>query len=322
MNNLTVGSLFSGIGGIDLGLEQTGRFEIAWQVEIDPYCQKVLEKHWPNVARYGDVCAVGKHNLSRVDVLAGGFPCQDISSAGKRAGITGELSGLWSEFYRLICELRPKYVLVENVAALLYPIKRKRSKRIIGIEPAPIGRVLGDLAEVGYDAEWEIISASAIGALHQRERAFVVAYATSCGLEECQETSWVSTQFSSPGHDVSNSTGERCLWRQHESLSRQHECTTLISQNGNREQMANPDRQGLAVGEVFGSYAAAQLSTAKRSCSTGGGIWATESDVGRVVDGVSSRVDRLRGLGNAVVPQVARYIGECIIAYEDVLQTL
>ncbi len=116
---LTVGSLFSGIGGIELGLERTGGFKTVWQVEIDSYAQKVLAKHWPDVTRYGDIREVGIHNLAPVELMCGGFPCQDISNAGKRAGIEGSRSGLWSEFYRLICELRPQYVLVENVAALL-----------------------------------------------------------------------------------------------------------------------------------------------------------------------------------------------------------
>src|SRR6266704_6055187 len=118
MEKLTYGSLFSGIGGIDLGLDRAG-FQCQWQVEINEYAQKVLAKHWPDVARYGDIRTVGKHILEAVDLIAGGFPCQDISNAGKRAGIEGERSGLWSEYFRVICELRPRYIIVENVAALL-----------------------------------------------------------------------------------------------------------------------------------------------------------------------------------------------------------
>src|SRR6476661_6834913 len=127
---LTFGSLFAGIGGIDLGLERAG-MRCAWQVEIDDYATRVLAKHWPDVTRFRDVRSVGAHNLTPVDLLAGGFPCQDISDAGKRAGIEGARSGLWSEFARLIGELRPRYVLVENVTALL-----RRG----------MGTVLGDLA--------------------------------------------------------------------------------------------------------------------------------------------------------------------------------
>ena len=102
------GSLFAGIGGFDLGFERAG-MECAWQVEIDEFCNKVLAKHWPNVRRYKDVREVGKHNLEPVDLICGGFPCQDVSLAGQRAGLEGKRSTLWSEFYRIICEIRPKF---------------------------------------------------------------------------------------------------------------------------------------------------------------------------------------------------------------------
>lgn len=154
------GSLFSGIGGLDLGLERAG-MQCAWQVEIDPYASRVLAKHWPSVPRFSDVRAVGAHNLPAVDLICGGFPCQDISRAGKRVGIDGERSGLWSEFARIIRQLRPRFVLVENVAALL---------------GRGLGRVLGDLADLGFDAEWSVLSACALGAPHLRERVFIVAY--------------------------------------------------------------------------------------------------------------------------------------------------
>src|SRR5262245_38887752 len=125
---MTVGGLFSGIGGFELGFQRAG-FEIRWMVEIDPFCRAVLKKHWPDVTCYEDVRTVG-NELERVDVLCGGFPCQDISLAGAGAGLDGERSGLWREFARLIRLLRPKYIVVENVSALL----------IRGM-----GRVLGDL---------------------------------------------------------------------------------------------------------------------------------------------------------------------------------
>ena len=115
---LTVGSLFSGIGGFDLGLERAG-MRVIWQSEIDPYASAVLKKHWPHVPNHGDVRTITADRVERPDVICGGFPCQDISNAGKRAGIDGERSGLWSEFARIIGDLRPGYVIVENVAALL-----------------------------------------------------------------------------------------------------------------------------------------------------------------------------------------------------------
>lgn len=250
---LTFISLFAGIGGMDLGLERAG-MECVAQVEIDDYATKVLAKHWPNVTKFRDVRDVGAHNLPVCDLIAGGFPCQDISQAGKRAGLSGERSGLWFEFHRIICELRPRYVLVENVAALRTPIRR--AGRFI--EPAPISRVLGDLAESGYDAEWDCIPASAVGAPHQRDRVFIVAY----------------------------SNGQRC------------------------RQMEQP--------VLGGTQAQRATNTIEYSRSTrGGGWWQTEPDVGRVAYGVPDRLDRLRGLGNAVVPQVAEFIGSLIMEHAN-----
>lgn len=155
------GSLFSGIGGLDLGLERAG-MECAWQVEIDEFRRGILAKHQPDASRFNDVRDVGKHNLEQVDLVAGGFPCQNISLAGFGAGLAGARSGLWREMFRVICELRPRYVLVENVSALLN---------------RGAGRVLADLAGVGFDAEWETLRASDFGAPHRRERVFIVAYA-------------------------------------------------------------------------------------------------------------------------------------------------
>ena len=133
--------------------------------EIEPYCRAVLRKHWPDVPIYEDVRELTAGRLHAdgisVDVVCGGFPCQDISQAGKRAGLDGERSGLWREYARLIRELRPRYVIVENVAALL---------------SRGMGQVLGDLAEGGYDAEWHCIPASSIGAPHIRDRVWLVAY--------------------------------------------------------------------------------------------------------------------------------------------------
>ena len=163
--SLTFGSLFAGIGGLDLGLERAG-MKCAFQVEIADYPTKILEKHWSDVPRFRDICAVQGADLPRVDVLAGGFPCQDLSTAGKRAGITGAQSGLWKEYLRLINELRPRYIIAENVAALLH-------------KNAGFSTVLSDLSASGYDAEWQVLPAAAFGAPHLRERVFIVAYANS-----------------------------------------------------------------------------------------------------------------------------------------------
>jgi DNA (cytosine-5)-methyltransferase 1 len=155
--------LFSGIGGFSLGLERAGMRTVAF-CEIEPYCRAVLRKHWPNVPIYEDVRTLTAERLRAdgisVDVICGGFPCQDISVAGKGLGLAGERSGLWREYARLVGELRPRFVIVENVAALL--------RR--GLE-----RVLGDLASLRYDAEWHCIPASYVRAPHDRDRIWIIA---------------------------------------------------------------------------------------------------------------------------------------------------
>src|ERR1700733_14434394 len=148
---LTMGSLFAGIGGFDLGFERAG-FKTVWQVEKNAFCRRVLRRRFPDAdRRVTDVGFAGARNLLPVDVICGGFPCQDISNAGLRAGIEGERSGLWFHMHRIIGELRPRYVVIENVAALLQ---------------RGMGDVLGALAALGYDAEWAVIPAAAIGARH------------------------------------------------------------------------------------------------------------------------------------------------------------
>lgn len=165
---LNVLDLFSGIGGFSLGLERTGGFRTVAFCEVDKYCQRVLRKHWPDVPIHDDVRLLNAASLvERIDVVCGGFPCQDISTAGKGAGLNGARSGLWFEMFRIIAETRPSYVIVENVAAL-----RSRGLDV----------VLGCLASIGYDAEWHCIPAAAVGAPHRRDRVWIVAYASGTGL--------------------------------------------------------------------------------------------------------------------------------------------
>lgn len=160
--------LFAGIGGFSLGLERTGKFKTVAFCEIDEQAQRVLRKHWPDTPIFADVSALTADVLEErgvsVDVITGGFPCQDISFAGRGAGLAGERSGLWFQFHRLIKEIQPRYALIENVSAL-----RRRG----------LGEVLRSLAEIGYDAEWHCIPASAVGAPHQRDRIWIVAYPCS-----------------------------------------------------------------------------------------------------------------------------------------------
>ena len=156
--------LFSGIGGFSLGLEQAGMQTVAF-CEIDPFCQSILKKHWPLIPIYDDVAKLRGKDIGQVEVICGGFPCQDVSSAGQQKGITANRSGLWSEYCRLIGEIQPQFAIVENVIGLLQ-----------GGQGRWFGRVLGDLAEIGYDAEWHCIPAAYIGAPHFRDRVWIVAY--------------------------------------------------------------------------------------------------------------------------------------------------
>jgi DNA (cytosine-5)-methyltransferase 1 len=259
MTPLTVGSLFSGIGGLELGLERAG-MEVKWQVEIDDYCRRVLAKHWPDVARYEDVREVGAHNLEPVDLICGGFPCQDISIAGNGRGLQGERSGLWFEVARIVREIRPRFLLVENVAALAH---------------RGLDRVLGDLAWLGYDAEWSVLSACAVGAPHPRERMFVVAYRDGIG-RGCA------------GHSVQRRDG--------------------VPPRFGHWQAAPPDPRWENVVRWIESIV-----------ETGGGI-APASERGGLVDGVPARLDRIAAAGNAVVPQVAEYIGRRIVEADAALR--
>jgi DNA (cytosine-5)-methyltransferase 1 len=248
---MRVGSLFSGIGGFDLGFERAG-MTTEFFVEQAPFCQAVLRKHWPDVPIFGDIQTVDASMLPPVDLLCGGFPCQDISPAGQGAGLDGKRSGLWAEFHRLIGEIRPRYVVVENV-----PMLRSRG----------LGRILREMAALGYDAEWDCIPASAVGAPHRRDRIWIV------GSEV-----------------VANADSKR---RQHLQESK-----TRRGLNGSG-QLTNPSVSPAGVPE---------WPTTEQ--------WATEPDVGRVAYGVPARVDRLRALGNALIPQIAEEIGWRIMRHE------
>jgi DNA (cytosine-5)-methyltransferase 1 len=167
---MNVLDLFSGIGGFSLGLERAGMKTVAF-CEIEKYPQQILRKHWPDVPVFVDVKKINGHELKgKIDVITGGFPCQDLSSAGKQNGFKGERSSLWFELYRLMLEIRPKYTIIENVANLL-----------TGDGGGWFERVLSDLSEGGFIVEWECISAKSIGACHERNRVYIVAYPNENG---------------------------------------------------------------------------------------------------------------------------------------------
>lgn len=267
---MNVLGLFSGIGGFELGLERAG-FNIVGMCEIDPYCRAVLRKHWPGVPIFEDVRTLTGADVPGVDVICGGFPCQDISVAGKGAGIEGERSGLWREFARLIGEIRPLLVVVENVSALL---------------GRGLARVLGDLSSLGYDAEWHCIPASAVGAPHQRDRIWIVAYPIGNGLQEREYVGWL-------GKEASESQQER------------REANGIPAQEGH----ADPDIWECSLGAPLGRMGWLYESIPQDR------NWplAAEPCLGRGIDGVPARLDRCMALGNAVVPQIPEIIGRAIM---------
>lgn len=345
---MNVGSLFAGIGGFDLGLERAG-MRVAWQVEKDPFCRAILARHFPQAKRFEDVRDVGAENLAPVDVICGGFPCQDLSCAGRGAGLDGSRSGLWSEFARIICELRPRYVVVENVPALLTG-KGKRWDR------APVGRVLGDLAEAGYDSEWARLSAREFGAPHLRKRVWIVAYpardaqagpASQSGAERKRARPGCSSGRAEPTSVDAKSKRERpglptrstgakrgrrsrdgsCAAR---ALADTHEdrCRKGLCESAREEQPAGPGdplgsgQQRTDPRRTFHDPDRRGHRTPKAEIRAGGngvidsGWWAVEPGLGRVAHGVPDRVDRLASLGNALVPQIAEWIGGRILEYE------
>ena len=312
--------LFSGIGGFSLGLEKTGGFETAAFCEIEPYPRAVLKRHWPEVPCYEDVRTLTAARLGAdgiaVDVICGGFPCQDISTAGKGAGLAGERSGLWSEIARLVGELRPQYVIVENVSALL---------------GRGLSRVLGDLSEIGYDAEWHCIPASYVGAPHRRDRIWIVAYPTQLQRDVGQHHAGSDSQGSHPAtelrdgggpHDVANPNGSHV--ERGGVSSRVHPEHSVPNCGGtNRsapEHVAHAERiRPQGQGQPIPAQHPAPRLTWETIKPIDGGIthiWSPEPDVGRVANGIPKRVDRLKALGNAVVPQIPEMIGRAILASE------
>lgn len=257
---ITFGSLFTGIGGLDLGLERAG-MQCRWQIERDSFCQRILRLRWPGTPLYDDITEIAGTELAPVDLIAGGFPCQDVSLAGLRRGIgEGTRSGLYSEMLRIVRLLRPKFILMENVSGLLIPNEPGGA--------APIARVLGDLAESGFDAEWDCLPAAAFGAPHIRDRIFIVAYPNS--------------HYGINSDEIKSSNRDRAP-----------EIGKVLHQGEEKRDSGK---------RIFSGYIDASV------------WWDCEPAMDRVADGVPDQMDRLRVLGNAVVPQVAEWIGRRIIA--------
>ena len=270
--------LFSGIGGFALAAELTwaDELDIVGFCEIEKYAQRILQKNFPGVPIHEDITKLNGKDFKNIDLITGGFPCQDISIAGKGEGIEGSRSGLWTEMCRIISEVRPRYAIIENVPMLIHR----------GLE-----RVLCDLTEIGYDCEWQIIGADEVGAWHRRKRIWIVAYpivhkdvpnTESKRLERYWKSGetiktgrkGLNTSQGNSKSDVPDTNSFGCKLRRTQTRSRE----TNIERSSTRQEF---------------------ISTRSES------YWATEPNVGRVANGIPNRVDRIKGLGNAIVPQVA-----------------
>jgi DNA (cytosine-5)-methyltransferase 1 len=342
--------LFSGIGGFSLGLERTGGFETVAFCEIDPFCRRVLAKHWPDVPCFEDITKLTKKELDaigKIDVICGGFPCQPVSCAGKRQG-DKDKRWLWPEFYRIVCEVKPRWVLVENVPGLL---SADSGRLFAGI--------LRDLASSGYDAEWNIVSAASVGAPHLRKRVFVVAHAGRWKQGECSDPDKVSLERNGSARSTDPIGGSGRDERTREDVAD----STIPGQL--RNEQLEDDSEGERGRRGFDTYKGGQISSedasnakiqrlqesegrcgsrtgfpgsecdcfSERGTASDGpiigglGIFANgissrldnpwrpgwEDGTPRIATGVKDRVNRLRALGNAIVPQCSQYVGQCIL---------
>jgi DNA (cytosine-5)-methyltransferase 1 len=285
---------FSGIGGFSLAARWLGGIETVQFVEREPFCQRILAKHWPTVPIHDDICTF-QPDPDSADIVCGGFPCQDISQAGKGAGLAGSRSGLFYELLRVVRLVGPRYIVLENVAAITYR----------GMDD-----VLGALAEAGYDAEWACIPAAAVGACHQRDRWWCVAYAQSgrWGKGPGQGASQAGHQGPRTGDGAAGPTSHASQMLSYGGAGQhqgQPRCRAVPKPgDGDRAETPDPMRQRLERPDQLGGSGApwpaaiARLSPDWRS-------YLSEPVLRRGDDGLSGRVDRLKALGNAVVPQVA-----------------
>ena len=307
MTKLNHLDLFSGIGGFSLGLEATGYFETVAFCDFDPYCQKVLRKHWPWVTIYDDVKELNSERLSanghtKIDIITGGYPCQPFSIAGRQKG-EQDPRHVWPEMFRLVKELRPTWVIGENVSGHIK----------LGLDT-----VLENLESEGYSARAFSISASSIGAVHQRERVWILAH-SGCTQHEGsffgsqdedetrEETTNKSERSSETSYfDVADTEGIVSNGREH----RQHTEERDTERQARRESsnVAHTDIEGLE-----GRWSQCELREGQEEGKIGWSQWwESEPSVGRVAHGVPKRVDRLKSLGNSLVPMIPYYIGMTI----------
>ena len=340
---MKMGSLFSGIGGLDLGLERSiPGLQTVWQVEKEEFCRSILERHWPNKKQYNDVRTIGAHNLEPVDVICAGFPCQSISIAGKMKGLEDEeKSGLWWQVHRLVSEFQSighePILVLENVSNII---------RVGGPD------VVGSLAAIGYDCEWTIISAAQCGAPHLRRRWFAVAYPSTIGyymrnamaFGELVDGRWITADTNQVGSRTSDTVqSRRSSTHVHDTRRASTNTNSIGCGTGSNTEREHQHRvhgegdttQGIqqrserqfGIGED--SHASTNTISTRTQVQTKGQQpskqmfgstsktqwqgFPTQSPVCRRNDGVPNRVDRLRALGNAVVPQCAEWVGQQIV---------
>jgi DNA (cytosine-5)-methyltransferase 1 len=304
--------LFSGIGGFSLGLERTRGFETVAFCEIEKFPQKVLTKHWPSVPIYEDVRNVTREGLAAdgifPNVITGGFPCQDISVAGNQKGINSETrSGLWSECARLVGEIRPDYAIFENVTALLS-----------GDSGRWFQRVLFDISEVGYDAEWHCIPASELGANHHRDRVWIIAYPAGRRRTKRRERAEQQRSGACDNGQTRPMADSAELQRNGSKPNAKNGRSSTQKPQGSNcsNNMADTDDQGLqgsAEPGIFKSGRAGWQELIARCFRGFPEISAVEPTICGTTNGIPNRAHRLKGLGNAVVPQIPELIGRAIL---------
>jgi len=319
--------LFHGIGGFALGAYWAGmKFENHFCSDIEPYAQNLYALRFPGSVQLGDITKINTDDLKQYGadwIITGGFPCQDISIAGKGVGITGARSGLWFEYWRIIRDLRPRFAIMENVGALTF---------------RGLDAVLGSLSEIGYNAEWQDIRASDLGAPHRRERIWIIAYPDTasnrrewertnatlekrlqqrpgdagkleCGLKRLCEN--VADTGFEPERDESDRLDNQREYRKAQEFRAEKRdgftnSSKDVSDNDSQRCKEQYNRITERTGDIDGC-------DDRRKAEHPG--WSTEPDVGRLAHGVSGRVDRLKGLGNAIVPQIAELLFNQIKLY-------
>ena len=305
--------LFAGAGGGILGDTLLGHTPIG-AIEIEKYPREVLlarqaDGLFPQFPIWDDVRTFRSDNpecgefINRLKsireelIISGGFPCQDISAAGKGVGITGEKSGLWKEFARIISEVRPCFTFVENS-----PMLTSRG----------LGTVLGDLAEIGYNAEWCVLGADNVGAPHHRKRIWILAYPNSkrfkkCDFPEISNSQEFNNRSNSERQDGTMAYSAQLFGNVGKNNRENSPCEVPESRDrGSEKNVADTDHSWDGGRNRSLGYSKEELPEHRRGQTYGGREWwASEPSVGRVADGVAHRVDRLKAIGNGQVPAVA-----------------